>query len=244
MDIVPLHPWDLDPTRAVELQKQLASQVNVRASVGNCEVIAGADVSYNRFSPTFYAAVVVLRASDWSVLEVQHAVGKSPFPYIPGLLSFREAPILLEAFAKVRRRPDVVMVDGMGIAHPRRLGIASHLGLLLKVPAIGCGKSRLLGTYDEPGPEAGDRSPLLHHGDVIGTVLRTKRRTNPLFIAPGHLIDRESAVRLVLASCRGYRIPEPTRRAHLEVNEVRRGASEKSLTTETQRHREDQTEGE
>jgi deoxyribonuclease V len=222
MDIPNLHPWNLSQAEAVELQRRLAREVDTNSPLASWDVVAGADVSYNRFSPIFYAVVVVLRASDWSIIEQQSAVGESPFPYIPGLLSFREAPILLEAFAKVRHRPDVVMVDGQGIAHPRRLGIASHLGLWLQVPTVGCGKSRLTGRYDEPGPNAGDTSPLRDRGEVIGSVVRTKARTNPLYISPGHLIDLPSSVRLVLDACKGYRLPEPTRQAHLHVNEVRR----------------------
>jgi deoxyribonuclease V len=222
MHITPLHAWDLDASAAVALQKQLAKQLNVSQPLQDAELIGAADVSYNRFSPIFYAVVLVLRKSDWSLVEMQHAIGESPFPYVPGLLSFREAPILLEAFAKVQQTPDVVMIDGQGIAHPRRLGIASHLGLFLDVPTVGCGKTRLCGTYDEPGPDPGDRAPLIHHGDVIGTVLRTKRRTKPLFISPGNRIDMESSIRLVLECCNGYRQPEPTRLAHQHVNELRR----------------------
>jgi deoxyribonuclease V len=222
MDIPTLHRWDLDPSEAVKLQKELASQIDTSPVVTACELIAGADVSYNRFSPIFYAVVVVLHTRDWSIVEEQSAVGESPFPYIPGLLSFREAPILLEAFAKLQNRPDAVMVDGQGIAHPRRLGIASHLGLWLQIPTIGCGKTRLIGRHDAPGPNAGDAAPLLDHDQIIGSVLRTKARTNPLFISPGHCIDLASSVRLVLEACRGYRLPEPTRQAHLHVNEVRR----------------------
>jgi deoxyribonuclease V len=222
MEIPTLHRWDLEPSEAVTLQKELAGQVDTTPTVGNCELIAGADVSYNRFSPIFYAVVVVLRPRDWTIIEEQSAVGESPFPYIPGLLSFREAPILLQAFAKVRHRLDAVMVDGQGIAHPRRLGIASHLGLWLQIPTIGCGKTRLCGKYDEPGPNAGDASPLVDRGEVIGSVLRTKPRTNAMFISPGHRINLASSVRLVLEACRGYRQPEPTRQAHLHVNDVRR----------------------
>lgn len=222
MHIPTLHRWDLEPREAVALQRELASQVDTTPSVGACELVAGADVSYHRFRPTFYAVVVVLRSRDWTIVEEQSAVGESPFPYIPGLLSFRESPIVLEAFAKLRHRPDLVMIDGQGYAHPRRFGIASHVGLWLQIPTIGCAKSRLCGTHDEPGPSAGDRTALLDGGAVIGTVLRTKPRTKPLYISIGHRIDLVSSVRLVLEACRGYRVPEPTRQAHLHVTEVRR----------------------
>jgi deoxyribonuclease V len=224
MDLPTLHAWTLTPTEAIALQKQLAEQVDTGTALDGCELVAGADVSYNRFSPTFYAVVLVLQRSDWSIVDTQCAVGVSPFPYIPGLLSFREAPILLDAFAKLRHRPDVVMIDGQGVAHPRRCGIASHLGLWLGVPTIGCAKTRYVGEYDEPGPNPGDTSPLRDRDEIIGSVVRTKVRTRPLFISSGHRIDLPSSVRLVLEACRGYRQPEPTRLAHLHVNELRRKA--------------------
>jgi deoxyribonuclease V len=222
MNIPVLHGWDLTPSEAIALQKKLARRVNTMSPLGRCKRIAGADVSYNRFSPIFYAAVVVLQTSDWRVIEAQSTVGKSPFPYIPGLLSFREAPILLEVFAKLRQRPNIVMIDGHGLAHPRRFGIACHMGLWLKRPTVGCGKTRLIGEYEPPGANPGDTAPLYDRGEVIGHVLRTKLRTNPLFVSPGHRIDHAGAIRLVLDSCQGYRLPEPIRQAHLHVNELRR----------------------
>jgi deoxyribonuclease V len=222
MDIPALHSWNLTPSEAIALQKRLADQVDTRTAVGDCALIAGADVSYNRFSPTFYAVVLVLRTDDWSIVEEQSAVGESPFPYIPGLLSFREAPILLEACARLRHRPDALMIDGQGFAHQRRCGIASHLGLWLRLPTIGCAKTRLIGEHDEPGPIAGDQAPLRHGDEVIGSVVRTKARCKPLYISSGYGIDLPSAVRLVLTACRGYRLPEPTRLAHLHVNDLRR----------------------
>jgi deoxyribonuclease V len=223
MKIHSLHSWDVAIADAPALQKELASRVDVRRPLTSYKLVAGADVSYNRFSPTFYAAVVVLRADDWSVVEVQGAVRESPFPYIPGLLSFREAPVLLDAFARVKSEPDAVLFDGQGIAHPRGLGIAAHVGLWLDRPSLGCAKSHLYGKYDEPGPNVGDLSPVVAHGAVIGDAVRTKRQTKPVFVSAGHKIDLPSSVRLVLASCQGYRLPEPTRQAHLHVNALRRG---------------------
>ena len=222
MVIKPLHSWDLTPKEAVALQRELAGRIDTRAPLSRCELIAGADVSYNRFSPTCYAAVVVLRTRDWSVMETQDAVADSPFPYIPGLLSFRETPILLKAFEKLRSRPDAVMLDGQGLAHPRRFGFACHIGLWLDLPCFGCAKSRLIGTFKEPGKKPGSLSPLVDKGEAIGSVVRTKLNTKPVFVSVGHRIDLPSAIRLVLESCQGYRIPEPTRQAHLKVNEVRR----------------------
>jgi deoxyribonuclease V len=224
MDFPTLHSWSLSQADAVALQKRLAASVEVDTPLGDYELVAGADVSYDRFSPVLHAAVVVLRRGDWEVRDVAGAVGESDFPYVPGLLSFREAPVLLRAFAALRRRPDVVMIDGQGVAHPRCLGIASHVGLWLGLPTVGCAKSRLTGRHDEPGPEPGDRAPLVHRGEVVGAVLRTKARANPLYVSAGHRVDLAGSVRLVLESLRGYRLPEPTRQAHLHVNELRRRA--------------------
>jgi len=219
-----LHPWNLSPTEAVALQKVLAARIDTRTPLGPYDLIAGADISYNRFSPILYAAVVVWRPSDGTVIEVLEAVGDNPFPYIPGLLSFREIPILLRAFANMTSHPDVVLVDGQGYSHPRRIGLASHLGLWLDLPCVGCAKSRLVGIAREPGKRPGALRPLKDKAEVIGHVLRTKFNVKPLYISAGHRIDLASATRLVLACCRGYRLPEPTRLAHLKVNEIRRRA--------------------
>jgi deoxyribonuclease V len=224
MKIHPLHRWDLSAAEAVALQVELAARVDVRSPLTRCKLIAGADVSYNRFSTTFFAAVVILRTSDWSIVETQGAVQEVTFPYVPGLLSFREAPVLLEAFAKVQAEPDAVMIDGQGIAHPRRLGIASHIGLWLEKPCLGCAKSRLFGRYKEPEEKVGALTPLVDKGEVIGQVVRTKPKAKPVFVSAGHRIDLPSAVRLVLSACQGYRLPEPTRQAHLHVNALRRAA--------------------
>ncbi len=217
-----LHSWDLTPAEAVQLQRELAGRIDVRTPLAGPRLVAGADVSYNRFSPTLYAAVVVLRSDDWSIVETQTAVGPSPFPYIPGLLSFREAPILLEAFAKLQDQPDAVMCDGQGLAHPRRFGLACHLGLWLDIPCLGCAKSLLTGKYKEPRKKAGSLAPLRDGAEVIGSIVRTKTGIKPVYVSAGHRLDLPSAVRLVLASCRGYRLPEPTRQAHLHVNALRR----------------------
>jgi deoxyribonuclease V len=162
-----------------------------------------------------------LRTSDWTIVEAQGVVGECAFPYVPGLLSFREVPIVLQVFAKLKTRPDVVMCDGQGFAHPRRVGLACHLGLWLNIPCFGCAKTRLIGEHDEPGTDAGDYALLKHERQTIGHVLRTKVNTKPVYVSPGHLIDQKSATRWTLASCRGYRIPEPTRQAHLHVNQMR-----------------------
>jgi deoxyribonuclease V len=223
MRIHPLHRWDLSPTEAIALQRELAGRVRPAVPLPTCTLLAGADVSYNKFSPTVYAGVVVLRLPGLEVVERRGASVDVSFPYVPGLLSFREAPALLAAFARVESKPDAVMCDGQGLAHPRRLGLACHMGLWLDTPCFGCGKTRLVGHFEEPTGAAGSQSPLTDRGEVVGEVVRTRNNVNPVFVSPGHKIDLASAVRLTLETCAGYRIPEPTRQAHLYVNELRRG---------------------
>ena len=211
----------MTPEAAVALQRELASRIDARPPLDRCELVAGADVSYNRFSSTVYAGVVVVRLSDGTVVERQGVVGEATFPYIPGLLSFREVPIVLEAFARIQSEPDAVMMDGQGIAHPRRLGLAAHAGLWFDRPCLGCAKSRLIGEHRELGRKAGSSVRLVDKGEVIGRVVRTRDGVKPVYVSIGHKIDLDTAVRIVLRSCRGYRLPEPTRQAHLYVNEMR-----------------------
>src|SRR5262249_12948151 len=159
-----------------------------------------------------------------SVIERRGVVAEATFPYVPGLLSFREAPVVLEAFAKLEHAPDVVVCDGQGLAHMRRFGLACHLGLWLDRPCLGCAKTLLVGKFGAQGPEAGARADLVDRGEVVGAAVRTKRNVQPVYVSAGHRIDLDSAVRVVLAGAAGYRVPEPTRQAHLYVNELRRGA--------------------
>jgi deoxyribonuclease V len=168
--------------------------------------------------------VVVLRMDDLTVVEQRGVVCEVTFPYIPGLLSFRETPVLLKAFEKIERVPDAVIVDGHGYSHPRRFGFACHLGLWLNLPSVGCAKTRLIGTHREPGRKADSVAPLKDHDEIIGQVVRTKTGVKPVFVSVGYKIDLPSAAELVLATCRGYRLPEPTRQAHLHVNSLRRQA--------------------
>lgn len=220
-----MHPWDLSPKDAIALQKELRSSVALTPLERSPTLIGGADVSMNRFAKEGFAGFVTL---SYPTLEVvDHAVAEAaiPFPYVPGLLSFREIPMLLSAWEKLATKPQVLMVDGIGIAHPRRLGIASHLGLVLSLPTIGVAKSVLVGAYEEPENEPGARTPLIDKGEVVGAALRTKRNVKPVFISPGHLITLEESVALVQASKRAHRLPEPTRHAHNAVNEYRRASS-------------------
>jgi deoxyribonuclease V len=216
-----LHSWDLNTAEACALQRELAARVDSNRPLGPYQTVGGADVSYNKFSPVLFAAVVVLRADTQEVIERAGVVAEATFPYVPGLLSFREAPAVIDAFRKLSVRPDVLICDGQGIAHPRRLGLASHLGLWLGIPTIGCAKSHFFGEYEEPGPERGDWSPMTDGDETIGAVLRTRSRVKPLFVSPGHLCDLEGAVATVLALSPKYRQPTTTRLAHNYVNELR-----------------------
>jgi len=220
-----LHDWNVTPREAVELQKNLRERVRVVPLAREIETVAGADISFNKFSPVVYAGIVVLRLPSLEVLEEVGVVSETKFPYVPGLLSFREAPSVLEAWAKLRIEPDAVMFDGQGIAHPRRIGIASHVGLLLNRPTFGCAKSVLVGKYEELAEERGSSTPLVDpkNGEQVGAALRTKTRVQPIYVSPGHLIDLAGAISLTLRADGGYRQPEPTRRAHHLVNALRRG---------------------
>lgn len=218
-----LHPWRVDYKKAVQIQDTLRGLLTFKKPAGKICTIAGADVSYDKHSDRFFAGVVVFTfGRRLEKIEESTAVGKAGFPYIPGLLSFREAPILLNAFKKLKNNPDVILFDGQGIAHPRYFGLASHMGLILDRPSIGCAKSRLVGEYDCVKNVAGKYSKLLYKNKVVGVVLRTKVNTNPIFVSPGHKADLRFAIRIALKTCRGYRIPEPIRQAHLLVNRVRR----------------------
>lgn len=222
MKIKYLHNWDVCYADAVSIQYDLARQLVLEdGKAARPKKIAGADISYSRNDDLFFAAVVVLDAGSLEVIEESSSVDRVSFPYIPGLLSFREAPVLLKAFEKIKSRPDVVMFDGQGIAHPRRLGLACHMGLFLDVASLGCAKKKLVGDFTEPGAKKGKWSDLVHRGETIGAVLRTKDNVKPVFISPGHRIGFARAVETALACCNGYRIPEPTRQAHLLVNRLR-----------------------
>src|SRR5215831_15840865 len=221
MTSLSLHSWDLTRGEAVAVQQRLRNLVRLQPLTRPVRAIAGADISYNKFSEFVYAGIVVLSLPDLRIVETAGVRSVAKFPYVPGLLSFREAPSLLEAWEKLKTKPDVLMLDGQGIAHPRRFGIACHVGVLLDLPTIGCAKSILVGRYGELGLQAGSRSPLVDRGEQVGVALRTKSKVSPVYVSPGHLIDLDSAVDLVLRSTGKYRQPEPTRQAHLLVNRLR-----------------------
>ncbi len=217
------HAWDVTPKDAIAIQKELRSRVSLVPLKKEIKTIAGADVSLNMFGKDLYAGIIVLSYPD--LIQVDQAFIKieAKFPYIPGLLSFREIPGLLLCWEKLQIKPDLVMVDGQGIAHPRRLGIATHFGILANVSTIGVGKSVLTGNFTEP-TEVGTDNPLVDvkTDEIIGAVFKSKNRSKPLIISPGHLITLKESLSFVKKCLKGYRLPEPTRRAHLAVNVFRK----------------------
>lgn len=207
------HAWPATAEEAAIIQDDLRDRTRIRDEFDPISVIAGIDVSYDPASNLTHAFVVLINAE--TLHPISHVVASTPtrFPYIPGFLSFREIPAILMALAKLKVKPDLLMVDGQGIAHPKGLGIAAHLGVLTDMPSIGVAKSRLVGIYEEPANEKGAMSKLRYHDKVIGTVLRSKMNTKPLFISPGHRVSLETATNIVLKTLTKYRLPEPTRLA-------------------------------
>ena len=220
-----LHPWRVSIAEAKTIQEGLREKLSLKGSPPprSVKFIAGADISYRRFSSQAVAGVVVFSWPALEVVETRTVSGSLKFPYVPGYLSFREGPLLLRVFERLRTDPQLIFFDGQGAAHPRGFGLASHMGLLLDRPAVGCAKSRLCGHTTEPGEQAGSRTPLLDDsGARIGVTLRTRKGVKPIFISPGHRIDTEAAADWAFRACRGYRVPEPTRQAHLLVNRRRK----------------------
>jgi deoxyribonuclease V len=221
MKSIKLHEWDLSYKKAIEIQHQLASQVRFIAMKKKPTIVAGLDCAFSKDGKRIFAAAIVIDLSDFSIIETTTASRKVGFPYIPGLLSFRETPACIDAIEKLKNTPDCLVVDGQGIAHPRRLGIASHIGLLIDKPTIGCAKSRLIGTFKEPGNKKGSNSPLMDSGEEIGAVLRTRTDVKPVYVSVGHKCTLENAKELVLACVIKYRLPEPTRLAHQLVSRLK-----------------------
>lgn len=217
----PLHPWNLSEADALDVQRRLAPLVDTATPLGEVNLLAGCDIAYDTTSSAAWAAVVTMTFPDLSVVERVVVREEVTFPYVPGLLSFRECPPLLSAFAKLRTLPDVVILDAQGIAHPRRFGSACHLGLWLDLPTVGCAKTWLCGDHAQVGPTAGDTTPLTLDGEVVGAVVRSATNVRPVYVSPGHHIDTAGAVRLVTTTLGGYRHPTPTRLAHIAANAAR-----------------------
>jgi deoxyribonuclease V len=223
MRVEKLHRFDLSPAEARRLQGELASRVvaGPPLDLGGVRHVAGADVSTE--GDRAYATVAVLDFPGLSVVEVKGFEAALEFPYVPGLLAFREVPSVVGALEKVETAVDVVILDAQGLAHPRRMGLASHIGLFLDVPTVGCAKSVLVGRFEEPKVEKGSVTDLVHRGEVVGRAVRTRERVSPVYVSVGSGIDLDSAVELVLSCCTKYRLPEPTRQAHNAANRLRRG---------------------
>lgn len=214
-----LHSWEVNPKEAIKIQKDLKSNISLKKSFSKIEKIAGADVSY--YQNNMIAGVIIFEFPNLKIIESQSFISPVNFPYVPGLLTFREGPSLLEAFKKVKNEPDVILFDGQGIAHPRRMGIATHLGLFLDKPTIGCAKSRLSGKYTSVGEKKGDYALLKEGEEILGAVLRTRREVKPIFISPGHKINLPNSIEIVLKCIIKYRLPLPVREAHIFVNQIR-----------------------
>lgn len=218
----PPHNWNVSPQQAIVIQRKLAARVERSGGAAEIRLVAGTDAAFSRDGRACIAGVVLWDMQERQVVERHIARAPLRFPYIPGLLTFREAPAILAALRRLDRAPDLLLCDGQGIAHPRRIGIASHLGVIIGLPAAGCAKSRLVGTYAEPGPGKGSCAPLLDRGEIIGSVVRTRDRVKPVFVSIGHRVDLPTAERIVLACAIRYRLPEPTRLADQLVSAYRR----------------------
>jgi deoxyribonuclease V len=219
----PLHTWNVTPAVAVELQRQLHARLVLKPPASlRVRHVAGLDISTEKGRDTGWGGIVVLDADTLAPVVQASAAAPLPFPYVPGLLSFRELPVLAAVWERLDVRPDLLIFDGQGIAHPRRFGLACHGGLLFNVPSIGCAKSLLVGRHGPLGEERGATADILHRGEVVGRAVRTRRGVQPVYVSPGHLMDLPTAVEWVLRVSPRYREPETTRHAHRLVNAVRR----------------------
>lgn len=217
MKVKALHSWNVTPREGIRLQNELLDRLRMRPLAGETRFVAGADCAFSRKDDLLVAGAVVFDGREGRVVEERTAIVPAEFPYVPGLLSFREGPGYVRVFEKLQRRPDVVIFDGQGIAHMRGLGIAAHMGLLLGLPTVGCAKSRLVGEHGPVGEEKGSSSLLRYRGCTVGAVVRTRTRVKPVYVSPGYLCDVPGAMKVVLELSIRYRLPEPTRLAHLLV---------------------------
>jgi deoxyribonuclease V len=207
--------------QAIAYQQELRKQISIKPLNKEIKIIGGSDISFNKYEETVYAGIVLFNYPDLRIIGTATAISRTSFPYISGLLAFREVPALLDAWNKLEIKPDVLVLDGQGIAHERRLGIATHFDLVTGATTIGSAKSRLAGKYEEPGNKAFSQSPMYDKGEMIGVALRSKKNCNPIYISPGNNISMEQSVEVIKNCIRGYRIPEPTRQAHMLVNKIR-----------------------
>lgn len=214
---------ELNLAEAKAIQSELRDKINLDPLTSPIVTIAGADISLNRFSEIIFAGIVILRYSDLQPIAYSMVESKTSFPYVPGFLAFREVPALVQALAQIPVKPDVLMIDGHGIAHPRRMGIAAHFGALTGTVTMGCAKNILFGKWQEPGIQKGDYRPIMNKEEIIGYALRSKFKTNPVFISPGNKMSLSDSLEIAIRCAGNYRLPEPTRRAHEFVNLFRTG---------------------
>ena len=210
----PLHSWNVSVAEAIHIQEALKDRILLKNTFSEIRTVGGGDVAYSKKGNLLMGAMVVLSFPEMELLDTATAKGKVSFPYIPGLFSFREGPILIKTFQNLKLKPELIIYGGQGVAHPRGMGLASHMGLWLDLPSIGCAKTPLLSEFISPGPLKGSFEWIRREGKKVGVVLRTKENVKPLFISPGHRIDIPTSNRLILQSCKGFRFPEPLREAH------------------------------
>ena len=220
MNPLRLHSWNVTPGEAIAIQEALRTRIILRDTFAATHIIAGADMSID--GDWGYGGVITYTFPRLEEIERRSVRVKLKFPYVPGLLAFREAPVLLAALELLSTEPDLLLFDGQGIAHGRRMGIATHMGILLNKPTIGCAKSRLVGTFEEPGADRGCYEPLVHGGETVGAVLRTRKQVRPIFVSPGTGISLNTSINIVMRCLDGYRIPKPTREADHYVGSIKR----------------------
>ncbi len=220
LQMKPLHSWKVTVEEAIQIQENLRNRIILEKTLTEVRTIGGGDVAYSKNRNFSFAAIVVLSFPNLEIVDSATAHAKISFPYIPGLFSFLEGPILIRAFRKLRRRPDVMIFEGQGIAHPRGFGLASHVGLWLDLPSVGCAKTPLLNDFITPAPLKGSFESIRKEGKEVGAVLRTKDKVKPLFVSPGHQIDLQTSIQIILDTCQRYRTPEPLRKAHQVSREI------------------------
>ncbi len=227
---LPLHRWKVTPREAARIQKRLRNRFEPLDRFGQIKVVAGADMAIDPQRDIAFGGVIVYSFPEMAEVERVWTRRRLSFPYVPGLLSFRETPVLLRAFAKLRHTPDLIFVDGHGYAHPRRFGIATHLGVVLDCPTIGCAKSILVGVVEDLGNAAGSWAPLVDDSETIGAALRTREAVKPIYVSQGHRVSLQTAIRFTRAVSDGFRIPRPTRDADHFVGQVKRGQADTGQT--------------
>ncbi len=229
MKILKLHKWNINVKEALDIQRTYSKYVIQKKLDKKIKIVAGCDVAFKKDSNIACAGIILLSFPKLDVIFEKIIFSEVKFPYIPGFLSFRETPVLLKLFKSVPYEIDLIFVDGNGIAHPRKFGIASHLGVILDLPTIGCGKTYLLGEYNEPENQAGSYSMLFYKDEIVGAVVRTKNNVKPIFVSVGHKVCLDDAINYTLKFCKGYRIPEPIRKAHILVNSYLKKGNKKVL---------------